>query len=284
MSKCLGLNSANFSETSDLVKTISENNTFSTGLDFNITVGTTKAKEIYYLEGNPAGAITFTISNAPTENNIWLYTQFTSDGSGLNLPTLDAWKTIKNEYIGTSARYYLLVFYTNSIYIAQIIKITNNVISDIVDLIWDNTLDMNIVGNTMTGTSVDGKGESLTQVLSGDGYIESDINRANSQLAVIGLDTSTGLQVYTDFDFGMYNNDTSVRVRIGASQTLYTRSFTNAKIRMERTDTDMEFWFQPDGGAWELLQTENSVTTADLYLKGAVIQSGRVVDNVKAKL
>jgi hypothetical protein len=95
--------------------TESSSNIFNSALDFTL------ANNIYYSQGDPSGALEFTIGTPATKDVVMLYTEF----SGVNVTSLDvsAFNVIKNEFILGSILWGMMILYVNGEYQASVYKI-----------------------------------------------------------------------------------------------------------------------------------------------------------------
>jgi hypothetical protein len=112
---------------------VSRNNTFTSAIDFNQD----NADFIYYDRGTLSGATTFSIGTDPEKSNVYIYTDFETDGSAINIPAL--WREIKNEYANDTAIYGLMVYWDGVNYQYSLYKIS----------------DIDIVRPTITGYTLE---------------------------------------------------------------------------------------------------------------------------------
>lgn len=151
---------------------ISRNNTFTESLDFSLSDNT------YYNRGTQSGALSFTLGSAPISTNVYIYTDFTADGSAINFPA--SWKEIKNEYTSDSSVYGLVVYWDGVNYQYQLYKIytpdltppvlasvaVEDSTKDELNLAFDESVNITILGWTI---NTDGAALSILSVLSGSG-------------------------------------------------------------------------------------------------------------------
>jgi hypothetical protein len=142
------------------------------------------------------------------------------------------------------------------------------------DLIWSATTDMIVTGNSLEATSVNALAQA-SQTLVGDGYIQfrTDATIADSSGCVIVFGTVTGQSVWDTNEFSIYVFNGDIYSSLFAVSTGHVPIAGGDSIRMYRVGTEMKF-YHVVAGVPSLLRTVTGVTTADLFIKASIVDSG----------
>lgn len=201
---------------------IQRNLTFSQALDFS-------NDQTYYNRGSQSGDITFSTGVNPVNSNVYVYTDFTADGSAINFPT--SWKEVKNEYVADSSVYGLIVYWDGVNHQYQLYKIftpditaptltsgtVENATKSTLDLVFDEAVNITTSGWTI---NTDGSALSISSVSdSGTSTPSFNLSRDIAFGEIITLDyTSTtgdtedlnGNPLATFTTFGVTNNVSAI--------------------------------------------------------------------------
>ena len=139
-----------------------------------------------------------------------------------------------------------------------------------VDLDFSTRFQISEASNVFTGTIDDAWNHYALEALAltGDGYFRAHRFASDGKNFVLGLNATNSNQDYTNYEYGVYIDDTGVIWHVdNGTPTSISSSFlpVGDYITLHRVGSTLTIETSPDGSSWTVVHTFGATTSATLY-------------------